>query len=58
MSTACAIPCDIAPFRLSGTVYGALLNHKSALTLIGPKAAQPPYWEMSAYLRSTMSSRG
>jgi 5-oxopent-3-ene-1,2,5-tricarboxylate decarboxylase/2-hydroxyhepta-2,4-diene-1,7-dioate isomerase len=43
MSTACAIPCDIAPFRLSGTVYGALLNHKSALTLIGPKAAQPPY---------------
>ncbi len=43
MSTGWAIPCDPAPFRLSGTVYGVLLNHVSALTLIGPKASQPPY---------------
>ena len=39
----CTIPFEIAPFRLSGTVYGALLNHSSALAEVGPKAAQPPY---------------
>jgi len=39
----CTIPFEIAPFRLSGAVYGALLNHRSALTQLGGKAAQPPY---------------
>jgi 5-oxopent-3-ene-1,2,5-tricarboxylate decarboxylase/2-hydroxyhepta-2,4-diene-1,7-dioate isomerase len=39
----CTIPCEIAPFRLTGAVYGTLLNHRSALTELGSKAAQPPY---------------
>lgn len=39
----CTIPFEIAPFRLSGAVYGVLLNHESALAELGPKAAQPPY---------------
>lgn len=43
MGTACAIPCDIAPHRLSGTVYGALLNHASALAHLGAKVVRPPY---------------
>src|SRR5271165_4199040 len=37
------IPFEIAPFRLTGVVYGTLLNHRSALHELGPKAAQPPY---------------
>ena len=37
------IPFEIAPFRLSGAVYGTLLNHRSALTELGSRAAQPPY---------------
>src|SRR5438445_353252 len=28
---------------LTGAVYGTLLNHRSALTELGSKAAQPPY---------------
>src|ERR1700681_2981816 len=39
----CTIPCEIAPFRLTGAVYGTLLNHRSALTELGSKAVQPPY---------------
>lgn len=39
----CEIPFDVAPFRLSGTVYGTLLNHKSALAALGDKAGAPPY---------------
>ena len=39
----CTIPFEIAPFRLTGAVYGTLLNHRSALTELGSKAAQPPY---------------
>ena len=39
----CMIPFEIAPFRLTGAVYGTLLNHRSALTQLGGKAAQPPY---------------
>jgi 5-oxopent-3-ene-1,2,5-tricarboxylate decarboxylase / 2-hydroxyhepta-2,4-diene-1,7-dioate isomerase len=42
-ASVCTIPCEIAPFRLTGAVYGALLNHRSALTELGGKAAQPPY---------------
>ena len=39
----CTIPFEIAPFRLTGAVYGTLLNHRSALNELGGKAAQPPY---------------
>ncbi len=38
-----SIPCEVPPFRLSGTVYGALLNHRSALTALGEVAYRPPY---------------
>ena len=38
-----SIACDVAPFRLSGTVYGALLNHRSALAALGPAVRLPPY---------------
>ncbi len=38
-----SIPCDVAPFRLSGTVYGALLNHRSAPAALGAAASLPPY---------------
>jgi 5-oxopent-3-ene-1,2,5-tricarboxylate decarboxylase / 2-hydroxyhepta-2,4-diene-1,7-dioate isomerase len=37
------IPFEVAPFRLSGAVYGALLNHRSALEELGEKVSQPPY---------------
>jgi 5-oxopent-3-ene-1,2,5-tricarboxylate decarboxylase/2-hydroxyhepta-2,4-diene-1,7-dioate isomerase len=42
-ATLCRIPFEIAPFRLTGAVYGTLLNHRSALAELGSKAAQPPY---------------
>ncbi len=38
-----SIPFDVAPYRLSGVVYGALLNHRSALAQIGAAANQLPY---------------
>jgi 5-oxopent-3-ene-1,2,5-tricarboxylate decarboxylase/2-hydroxyhepta-2,4-diene-1,7-dioate isomerase len=38
-----SIPFDVSPYRLSGTVYGALLNHRSALAALGDVANQPPY---------------
>lgn len=34
---------DVAPYRLSGTVYGTLLNHRPALQALGAAAEQPPY---------------
>jgi 5-oxopent-3-ene-1,2,5-tricarboxylate decarboxylase/2-hydroxyhepta-2,4-diene-1,7-dioate isomerase len=34
---------EVAPYRLSGRVYGTLLNHRSALQLVGAAAAAPPY---------------
>lgn len=34
---------DVAPWRLSGVVYGALLNHKPALQALGDAVGQPPY---------------
>jgi 5-oxopent-3-ene-1,2,5-tricarboxylate decarboxylase / 2-hydroxyhepta-2,4-diene-1,7-dioate isomerase len=37
------LPFDIPPYRLSGTVYGALLNHGSALAALGDAVNQPPY---------------
>ena len=42
-ASVCTIPFEIAPFRLTGVVYGTLLNHRSALAVLGGKAAQPPY---------------
>jgi 5-oxopent-3-ene-1,2,5-tricarboxylate decarboxylase/2-hydroxyhepta-2,4-diene-1,7-dioate isomerase len=38
-----AIRFDAAPFRLSGTVYGALLNHRTALADLGDQSVLPPY---------------
>src|ERR1700735_5400272 len=37
------IPCEVAPFSLSGTVYGTLLNHRSALEAMAAEAGKPPY---------------
>ena len=34
---------DVAPFRLSGTVYGTLLNHEPAIAALGAAAHQAPY---------------
>jgi 5-oxopent-3-ene-1,2,5-tricarboxylate decarboxylase/2-hydroxyhepta-2,4-diene-1,7-dioate isomerase len=34
---------DVPPFRLSGTVYGALLNHRTALQALGDAVNQAPY---------------
>ncbi len=34
---------DVAPWRLSGTVYGALLNHRDSLAALGAAALEPPY---------------
>jgi 5-oxopent-3-ene-1,2,5-tricarboxylate decarboxylase/2-hydroxyhepta-2,4-diene-1,7-dioate isomerase len=38
-----SIPFEVPPYRLSGTVYGALLNHRSALAVLGPAVNLPPY---------------
>ena len=42
-TAACTIPVDIPPFRLSGVVYGALLNQRGALDEIAALAGNPPY---------------
>ena len=34
---------DAAPYRLSGNVYGALLNHRAALDALGDAVHRPPY---------------
>lgn len=34
---------DVAPFRLSGTVYGTLLNQRGTLAALGDASRQPPY---------------
>jgi len=36
-------PLDFAPWRLSGVVYGTLLNDPAALAALGEVASQPPY---------------
>jgi 5-oxopent-3-ene-1,2,5-tricarboxylate decarboxylase/2-hydroxyhepta-2,4-diene-1,7-dioate isomerase len=38
-----SIAVDTAPYRLSGVVYGALLNHRSALAVLGDSVNKPPY---------------
>lgn len=42
-STPGRIPFDVAPFALSGTVYGTLLNHRTALAALAGKLDSPPY---------------
>jgi len=37
------VPMDVAPYRLSGRVYGALLNHRSALAALGNSVNEAPY---------------
>ncbi len=39
----CEFHFDVAPFRLSGTVYGTLLNHRSALAAVAQEMVRPPY---------------
>ena len=34
---------DFAPWRLSGQVFGVLLNHRPALAALGPAVNAPPY---------------
>ena len=34
---------DFPPYRLSGTVYGVLLNHAPALAALGAQVNEPPY---------------
>jgi len=45
LHTACVarIPCEVPPYALSGTLYGTLLNHRSALDAVAAEAARPPY---------------
>lgn len=38
-----AVPIDVAPWRLSGVVYGTLLNHRSAVAALGAAVNAPPY---------------
>ena len=38
-----AVPMDVPPYRLSGVVYGTLLNHHSAWQALGDALNQPPY---------------
>jgi 5-oxopent-3-ene-1,2,5-tricarboxylate decarboxylase/2-hydroxyhepta-2,4-diene-1,7-dioate isomerase len=37
------IRVDAPPYRLSGNVYGALLNQRGALAALGAAVSQPPY---------------
>ncbi len=38
-----AVACDLPPWRLSGTVYGALLNHAPQLAALGAALHHAPY---------------
>jgi 5-oxopent-3-ene-1,2,5-tricarboxylate decarboxylase/2-hydroxyhepta-2,4-diene-1,7-dioate isomerase len=37
------VPMEVPPYRLSGRVYGTLVNHRSALELLGDAANAAPY---------------
>jgi len=37
------VTMDVPPYRLSGTVYGALLNHRTALQALGDDVNRAPY---------------
>ena len=41
--TAFSLSFDVSPYRLSGTVYGALLNHAPQLAALGEAVHQRPY---------------
>lgn len=41
--TRVAVSMDVPPYSLSGTVYGALLNHATALRALGDAMNEPPY---------------
>jgi 5-oxopent-3-ene-1,2,5-tricarboxylate decarboxylase/2-hydroxyhepta-2,4-diene-1,7-dioate isomerase len=38
-----SIAFDVPPYRLSGAVYGTLVNHRSALAALGDSVDQAPY---------------
>jgi len=38
-----AVRCDVPPFRLSGTVIAALLNHRRSLAALADAVHAPPY---------------
>jgi 5-oxopent-3-ene-1,2,5-tricarboxylate decarboxylase/2-hydroxyhepta-2,4-diene-1,7-dioate isomerase len=42
-SAGCEFHFDVAPFKLSGTVYGTLLNHRSAFAAVAQEMERPPY---------------
>jgi len=37
------VPMEVPPYRLSGRVYGTLVNHRSTLELLGDAATAAPY---------------
>ena len=39
----CKFRFEVAPFELSGAVYGTLLNHRSALAALEGRLDKPPY---------------
>lgn len=39
----CHLEFDVAPYRLSGVVYGTLLNHGLSIAALEAAALQPPY---------------
>ena len=41
--TPASLDFDIAPYRLSGTVLGVLVNHRAALAALGDAVDRPPY---------------
>jgi 5-oxopent-3-ene-1,2,5-tricarboxylate decarboxylase / 2-hydroxyhepta-2,4-diene-1,7-dioate isomerase len=38
-----SIPFEVPPYRLSGAVYGTLVNHRSAMAALGDAVNRPPY---------------
>ena len=40
--TVFSLDFDVPPYRLSGMVYGVLLDHRSQLDALGPAVDQPP----------------
>jgi 5-oxopent-3-ene-1,2,5-tricarboxylate decarboxylase / 2-hydroxyhepta-2,4-diene-1,7-dioate isomerase len=43
MSAIAKVPMHVAPYGLSGIVYGTLLNHRSAVAALADVMNQPPY---------------
>jgi len=42
-AVALAVDVDVPPYGLSGTVYGTLLNHRTALAALGTSVSEAPY---------------